>query len=182
MTRQETAKIMAVLRGAYPNYYRGMQPDDLMAVVNLWHEMFTDEPYELVAGAVKRLIASDTKGFPPVIGQVKEQIACLMQPERMTEAEAWAIVRKAVRHQPDAAREQFDKLPDVLKRIVGSPSQLRSWAVMDEDTLNSVAASNFMRSYRVRAETLWEQAKLPKALRQAVADVSGLLSLEGANG
>ena len=71
MDRQETMKILSVLRGAYPAFYRDTSRQEAEAIVNLWAEMFADEDYLLVGAAVKSLIVSDSKGFPPVIGQVK---------------------------------------------------------------------------------------------------------------
>ena len=96
MTREETLKIMAVLKAAYPGFYRGMSREDAGAAVNLWNTMFDKEPYSLVSAGVMALIAADTKGFPPAIGQVKEYIHRLQNPDEMTETEAWELVRKAV--------------------------------------------------------------------------------------
>ena len=35
MTRDETKLILAVLRSAFPNFYRGMGGEELSAIVNL---------------------------------------------------------------------------------------------------------------------------------------------------
>ena len=44
MNETETLKILAVLKGAYPAFYRGMSRKEADGVVALWAEMFTDEP------------------------------------------------------------------------------------------------------------------------------------------
>lgn len=95
--------------------------------------------------------------------------------DEMTEAEAWGIVAKALRNSAYGSREEFDKFPPVIKRIVGSPSQLREWSMMDSETVHSVVASNFQRSYKAIAQREKELAKLPpdvKALVGKLADAS----------
>ena len=93
MTRQETAKIMAVLKTAYPRYYDGKTETELSAALNLWHTMLSDYDYAVVSAAVKAVIA--TSKYPPVIADITEQISAIVQPEQMEEGEAWNRVRKA---------------------------------------------------------------------------------------
>ena len=167
MDRTETIKILSVLKASYPRFYAGMGKQELENIVSLWNEMF-EEPYAVVAAAVKALIASDSKGFPPVIGQVKEKIRFLNQPKEMTEAEAWNIVAKAVRNGFYGSREEFEKMPPVIQRIVGSPSQLKEWAMMDSETLHSVVSSNFQRSYKAITAREREIANLPSDVKKVV--------------
>lgn len=168
MTREETLAIMGVLKAAYPNYYRDMNRKDAEAVVDLWATMFNDEPMQLVAMAVKAHIASDTKGFPPHIGAIKEAIVKLQMPDTMTEQEAWALVSKATRNAAYCADQEYEKLPPVIKRLVGSPLQLRTWALMDADTVASVVASNFQRSYKAIMAKEKEQLALPADVREGM--------------
>lgn len=174
MDREETLKIMAVLRGAYPGFYRGMTAADAKGIVALWQEMFSAEPYQLVAAAVKALIASDPKGYPPHIGAVKEQVRHISQPEEMTEAEAWAIVSKALKRSTYNSQEEFAGLPPMLQRLVGSSNQLRDWALMDSSTVQSVVASNFQRSYKVRSAQKQALDKLPPEVLAALPALRGL--------
>lgn len=75
MTTEETLKILFVLKATYPNFYRGMTRSEAEGIVALWTDMFSGDSYHAVAAAVKALITSDTKGFPPVIGQVKARVS-----------------------------------------------------------------------------------------------------------
>lgn len=172
MTREETLAIMAVLRGAYPMYYRDMKRSEAESVVALWTEMFKDDDAQVVALAVKAHIANDKKGFPPHIGAIKEAIVKITAPEEMTEAEAWSLVRNALRVHPWDAAAEFEKLPLVLQRLVGKPNQLREWAVIDTKTLESVVASNFQRSYRARAAHERELLSLPGDVRAAMIQIA----------
>lgn len=168
MTYDETLAIMSVLKAAYPNYYKDMRRADADGVVALWAEMFKDDPVEIVAVAVKAHIATDKKGFPPHIGAIKDAIVKIKTPDEMTEMEAWALVDSAIRNGTYGAQKEFDRLPPVVQRLVGSPNQLREWAAMDAAVVASVVASNFQRSYKARAAHEREFLALPQDVRQTM--------------
>ena len=172
MNRTETLAIMSVLKAAYPRYYADMTYKDADGVVNLWTEMFADDPAPVVAMAVKSLIATDTKGFPPHIGAVKDAIVKIQKPKEMTEQEAWGLVSKALRNGIYGANEEFEKLPPVVQKIVGNSAQLTEWAMMDSDVVQSVVASNFMRSYRARAVHEREFMALPSDVKAAMMQIA----------
>lgn len=168
MTRDDVIKIMSVLRGAYPHFYRDISKQEAYDTINLWTDMFSRDDASIVAAAVKSLIDGDDKGFPPTIGQVKAKMRLLVGSDELTEAEAWNLVSKAVKNGLYGAVEEFEKLPPAVKRIVGSPSQLRDWASMDSDTLHSVVASYFQRSYKVVATREKEIAALPDDVKKLI--------------
>jgi len=187
MTYDDTLMVMGVLRAAYPNYYKGMTRKEADGIVGLWSAMFADEPAELVAAAVKAHIATDTKGFPPHIGAIKDAIVKLQTPEEMTELEAWSLVRRAVSgasmddtsrifrdgvFSPPSAIVNFEKLPPVLQRLVGDPKRLAEWNMVPNDELETVVQSNFMRSYRARAAHERELLALPADIRQTMQQIA----------
>lgn len=177
MTREETIKVLAVLKAAYPAFYRGMKADELNGIVNLWASQFEGDDYKTVGAAVQAHIATDTKGYPPHIGAIKEAIRKITQPDEMSEMEAWGYVASALRNSGYNSVTEFDKLPPVVQRIVGSPSQLREWAMMDSDTVQSVVQSNFMRSYRARAQHEREYLALPENVRELMAQLAGSMAM-----
>lgn len=166
MTREETIKILAVLRGAYPAFYRDITKQEAEATIALWMSMFEEEPYELVGAAVKAFIAGDSKGFPPAIGQIKERIRQITQPEEMTEQEAWSHVSKALRNSTYGSAEEFAKLPPEVQAVVHDPGQLRQWAMAEADEVETVIASNFMRSFRAKQKASREYMALPTSVKQ----------------
>lgn len=168
----ETAELMAVLETAYPMFYAKKSQDERENAIRLWAEMFADEPGEVVAIAVKALIKSRVSTFPPGIGEITEMIQQITQPDQMTEMEAWGLVLKAISNSNYNSAEEFQKLPQVLQRLVGAPSQLREWAAMDSETLNSVVASNFQRSYKVRAKNEREFLALPASVKTFMASIA----------
>lgn len=172
MTRKETGIIMDILATAYPRFYSGPDAPDPAKAVSLWAEMFAEDDVPLVAAAVKALIATDDKGYPPHIGAVKAKLRQITGGPEKTEADAWNLIARAVRNGLYGAKEEFAKLPPTLQRIVGSPAQLREWAMMDSETLHSVVASNVQRSYKAISSREREIAKLPGDVRKMARQIS----------
>lgn len=170
MTRKETGIIMDILHAAYPRFYAGNV--DMRNAINLWAEMFANDDVALVAAAVKSVIESDEKGFPPSIGQVKAKMRLLISAGELTESDVWNVVKKALRNGIYDAAKEFAKFPPVVKRIVGNPEQLRKWATMDSEVVHSVVASNFQRSYRAISAREREIAKLPADVRALLPEAA----------
>lgn len=196
MNRIETIEIMAVLKAAYPRYYDGISRKDAESIISLWESMFLEEPVQIVAAAVKSLIATDTKGFPPHIGVVKAAIAKLRMPIELQigELEAWALVRKAIRGAygeawsrrlgedgpgKTSAEENFERLPTELQRIVGSPRQLADWNRLGDEEIDTVLQSNFMRSFRAAAARAMEIDTIPNEVKQVYLKYSNIPALQG---
>lgn len=177
MTVEETLKIFAVLKANYSNFFKSMSRIDAEAMVNLWAEMFADEPYEVVGTAIKSYIASDVNGYPPNVGIIKEQMRKLTQTESLTEQEAINLITKACKNGNYGAKEEFEKLPPILQRLVGSPNQIKEWALMDKETFNSVVTSNLMRSYKVIAERERQHQALPSSIQNLISGIAGSKSI-----
>ena len=166
MTREDTIKILSILRGAYPGFYRDITKQEAEATIVLWASMFEEEPFELVGAAVKAFITADAKGFPPAIGQIKERIRQITQPEELTEQEAWAYVSKAISRSTYGSVEEFEKLPPEIQAVVHDPGQLRQWALSEADEVETVIASNFMRSFRAKQKATKEYLALPTEVKR----------------
>ena len=72
MTREETIKILAILKAAYPNSYKNMTKDEANGTVTIWAMQFANIPADVVMIAINKLIS--TSPFPPAICEVKEKI------------------------------------------------------------------------------------------------------------
>lgn len=72
MTREETIKVLSILKAAYPNSYKNMTKDEANATVTVWAVQFSEIPAEIVMIAVNKLIATST--FPPAISEIKDKI------------------------------------------------------------------------------------------------------------
>lgn len=178
MTAADTSRIMNVLNAAFPGFYAKTTGDaERKQILALWAEMFRDDDVALVAAAVKALIATETSGFPPTIGQVKNQMRKLAAPQELTPEEAWGLVAAALKNSAYESAAEFKRLPEQIQRFVGSPSQLRDWALMDSDTVHSVVASNFQRGFRVRQKADRDYAALPEGVKAYAAQVAAKRTL-----
>ena len=177
MTATQVAEIMDILHAAYPAFYRTTTERDDKMAVKLWASMFADDNPALVVSAVKALIACDTKGYPPHIGAVKDYMGKLTQPDEMTGQEAWSIIHKAICNSGYDSAKEYAKLPTVLQRLVGSANQLRDWSMMDSDTVNSVVASNFMKSYRDKSRQEREYLALPQDVKSAIGQITERMTM-----
>jgi len=168
MNKDETSDILAILMAVYPNSFRHIKSEiDQNILIDLWARIFKEKSYPDVANAVDAIISIDKSGFAPSPGAVMDQLIKNTSAPEMTEMEAWQLVFKAVKNSAWHSIEEFNKLPEPLKRSVGSPEMLQSWAAIDADTVNSVIQSNFMRTFRARKE----QDKEFKALPLSVKDI-----------
>ena len=167
MTQQETNKILALMVEVYPRFNEGRNPQ---LTSRLWSTLFADEPYEWVEKAFMAFVATDTKGFPPSPGAIKDMIKKLSGSEEPTELQAWGLVLKAISNSAYNSKSEFDKLPRPIQEIVGYPGQLYEWSQMDSDEVNSVIASNFQRSYRARSESRRMFDMVPEGLKIALPE------------
>lgn len=172
MTVDDALKILATLRAAYPHAFKDMKDKDAWAMCDLWAKMFATESYAEVNAAIGALISTRTVGYSPTIGEVKEKLQSLKAANILPEQDAWALVSKACSNGLYGYKKEFAKLPPEVQRAVGSPEQLREWAKMDAETVQSVVASNFMRNYRTQQTREKENAMLPPEIRNVIGSLS----------
>lgn len=166
MRLNEAVALLSIIKAAYPKAYRYMSEGDALSTAGLWAEMFKNEPLETVATAVKAHIA--TNKWEPSIGEIKQRIQDMKTSETLTAQEAWSLVSKATRNSLHNAKAEFEKLPKIVQIAVGGPEQLKAWANMEAEVVESVVASNFQKSYSVRAEREKETAMLPPSVKDVI--------------
>ena len=165
MTREETIELLMMVQAAFPNY----KPPDKTVAVNTWFLMLSDYPYQQVQMALKAYIATDTSGFAPSIGQIIDKMQMINSHAEQNEMEAWSLVSKALRNGNYKSREEFEKLPDLVKEAVGSPENIHNWAQADIKSIESVIQSNFIKSYRLVVSRQKEIQKLPKDIKAMIS-------------
>lgn len=167
MTREETVKIIRIMVDSYPNY----KPNDISETVDVWQMMLSDYDYNLVAMALKAYILSDTSGFAPSIGQLVGKIQTLTKPQELNEMEAWSLVCDALKNCGYNYVEEYAKLPPLVQKAVGLPTQLQAWA-LTENLNKDVVGSNFMRCYRIELERQNEISKMPQDVKELLENIS----------
>lgn len=74
MERADVISLLGRLKQAYPQAYAKMTRAEAEEMVSLWMDMLGGEDPAAVKDAVNALIAEDTRGFPPKVGQVLAKI------------------------------------------------------------------------------------------------------------
>lgn len=178
MTREETLKILTILKVAYPQFYRSMSRTEGEGVVSLWASMLMDYPHTEVEAAVKRLLALDTRGYPPSIGQVIQSIAAAKRPEEdeRTESDVWRLVCRAVSNGYYNARAEWERLPEDVREVV-DPTQIHDWAMLEDDVRETNIRAMVLRSWRERKERREEMLSLPPSVRASLEALRPPVSL-----
>lgn len=166
MNRDETLKVMGVLKAAYPRYYANQSKEDILSAVNLWNVMLNEYDYAIVTKAVRALIA--TVKFPPSVAEVIESIQKITMPRQLEPLEAWGLVKRAIKNSLYNAEDEFLKLPEEIQMTIGSPEQLRAWAKDEENAADTVISSNFQRSYQAKIKSIREYAAMPQDVRKLI--------------
>lgn len=171
---EEARKIIAVMMVSYPNF----KPIDTELMATTWADMLAEYTYEQINTALRCYITSDKSGFAPAIGQIVDKIKTVSEPQQLNELEAWGLVDKAIRNSTYHAEEEFAKLPPIVQKAVGSPSQLFNWARSDIEALESVTQSNFLRTYRTVAKREDEVSRMPSQIRQLIQENEPKMKIE----
>lgn len=176
VTRDETKQLLMRISSVYPNW----KPQaGLKYVVETWWEYLSEYAYNEMKTALKAYISTDTSGFAPSIGQLIEKMRVISAPDGLTEMEAWSLVSRALRNGYYGAEQEFEKLPPIVQKAVGAPSQLRNWSQTDSESVENVIQSNFMRTYRELIIREKEMSKMPGDIKKIISDASRKVALKG---
>ena len=168
MTEKEVRQLLAMTQAVYPNY----NPPSREAAVNAWLMCLSEYDNNVVMAAFKAYITTDTSGFAPSIGQLLDKLHTIQNPQELNEMEAWSLVSKALRNGYYGAVEEFNNLPPLVQKAVGSPDNLRNWSQTDTNSIENVVQSNFMRSYRLVVNRENEIKKMPADVRTLIENVN----------
>lgn len=168
MTETEVRKLLAMAQAVYPNY----NPPSREAAVNAWLMCLSEYDNNVVMAAFKAYITTDTSGFAPSIGQLLDKLHAIQNPQELNEMEAWSLVSKALRNGYYGAVEEFNNLPPLVQKAVGSPDNLRNWSQTDSESIENVVQSNFMRSYRLVVNRENEIKKMPADVRTLIENIN----------
>lgn len=164
MTDAEIKKLIYVTKSAYPSVYAKYTKDDLENLLIAWRMCLADYTYEQASKGLMAYMRNDTKGFPPVAGQIIEQIQKLTEKESLLPSQAWDMVRKAISNGTYGAEKEYEKLPPAVQKAIGSAQYLRDCAG-DYDFNEGVARGQFEKNYAIILERERYDSKLPAGMR-----------------
>jgi len=146
MTREETIKILAVLKGL------GVKFDgDSQVIVEIWADCFKNDDYLQVNGAIKKLMIQEKQLFQNgLIAKIKD----LLVPEDifLDSASAWNQVRRAMKKSypdiPSTTNDAFKELDPLIQKVLGNSHTLIEWEYESTtENMNTVIKSNFIKEY-----------------------------------
>lgn len=139
MTREECKQVIMVIQATYPNWNIKNKQETLDA----WYLFLQDYEYNVIMMALKIYISSTNSDFAPSVSNL---IAMARKPKELTqedEVSLWREVRPLISRGIYHAEEDFETLSPMAKRLVGDAGQLREWAMLESDVIDSVIQSNF---------------------------------------
>ena len=168
MTRDEVKKIIAVIAATFPNF----DSDDPSTTIDAWSIFLTDYSYQDISMALKIFVTTENSGFAPspsqLIGMINKTKALTMT----TEVEVWREVRQAIRNGIYGSETEFEKLSDTAKKMVGEAGQLREWAMLPSEEIDTVIQSNFKSRFNAMQKRQAELQAMPTEIRNLIAGSS----------
>ena len=140
MEVREWYEIAVYIKSAY-----GAKFDLDKGGLKVWFDNLSDLPTAEVKQAVKAVIM--TSPFPPTIADIRKKVSEGKVSSLPVAEEAWGKVREALRNSLYNSKEQFERLDEISKSIIGSPGALAVYASMNTDEVETVIRSHFIKSY-----------------------------------
>ena len=117
MTRADTAKLIAIIVMAYPNFDKFKDDEHVKGVVNMWATMFSEDDPGLVGLAVKKHIS--TSKWPPSVAEIREIMLEMQRPDLIPPDLAWAAVEDLMNVQGEYNHGDLHRqLPEMIARAV----------------------------------------------------------------
>ena len=142
MTISEFSKIVAALKTVYTS--PGFIPNE--PTLDMWYRLVgKNNDYQTMSVAAQMYMT--TGKFPPTPADILECASKLKaESSYLSEQEAWATVAKACTNGEwieggYSYQKNFDRLPKILQKAVGTPETLRNWSQVDMATMQTVARS-----------------------------------------
>jgi len=174
MTKEETWKIVYVIKSSYPKSYERFSEKDFDNLCTSLHMCLENYTYQQASLGLKAFLISDTKGFPPVAGQIIEQIHKLTpKPSEMEGLQAWNLVMQGIRNGTYGAEEEFSKLPPLVQKTIGSAQYLRDEAINSDFNMD-VAKGQFLKNYEIIKKREAEMEKIPASMRLEIKERLGI--------
>lgn len=165
MDKNEFKEVVALLNTIYSE--KPPCPDQITFAC--WFKLLGDKPKSVVVAACESYIS--TEHFPPKPADIIERCVDITTADIPNELEAWAMVYKAICNSTYNAQKEFDRLPPLVQKAIGTPDNLKEMAKMEIDTVNSVEQSHFINVYRTVIARSKTEQQLPTETRKSIEQI-----------
>ena len=150
--------------------------ESVMLTMEVWLDLLKEYDLQIIMSAMLELAKESDFCNVVKVAENCKTLVKLANNELVDEDMICNEIRMAIKNSLYHAREEFDKLSEIAKRIVGSPASLRSWAELDSATVSSVVMSNIKKSASNQIERqnkmeVIEQANLRQAIENKKVDL-----------
>lgn len=165
VTRDEFKVLVKAMRAVYTSPL--FIPDQ--NAFDVWYSMLKDLDYAVASRAIQIHIQTDEK--LPTVASIRKHALKISETDEnnLNEDEAWDMVYKAICNSSYHAEEEFEKLPEIIRRILAVPSRLRQLA-MDNNFNLGVESSNFKKAFRQEQQRQAEKNKLSPGVARLIKE------------
>ena len=143
MTRDDTKKLLLMIDTTYANFH----VKDISFAIDTWWKILEPDNAQNIMDAFTVYARTDTSGFAPTPGKLHMMVAD-RQFDSLSDGEVIGLLTLASRNASYGFQEEFDKLPYLLRKAVGSPTALRNWGVADPAQLD-YTFKNICKTYQM---------------------------------
>lgn len=168
ITRSEIGKILSEINLNYPERFKNFSQKQMDDLATFWQGIFQDFSFEQVYAGLIAYIRQETKGFAPSPGQIIDRIVSLSVVIKNEEDFAYACDKliNAISDGYYHAQERFDALPEICKKFVRTPNQLRVWS--GSFNMKDIIR-DFTEFYSKQIGKSIEELKLPASIKSKLA-------------
>lgn len=178
MTKQEVAKLLFVIRANYPESYSKLSDTDMELLAVSWERLLQGYTYAQCDAALQTYLLTDTYGRAPKIGQIIDSIHKVSEAQELNSNQAWALVYKAICRGAYNAEEEFNKLPPVVQKAVGSYHNLYDYSQMRIEDVQVTIKAHFKSVYDTELKRAREMRKIPQQIKERL-EMGQKLMIEG---
>lgn len=151
--------------------FKTYQVENKTLETDVWYGYFKEYDYEIVETALKAYVATENTAFAPSPSQIIGQINKIRDLNTPQEVDVWREVRPAIRNGLYHFEEEYKKLSPMAQKMVGDPQQLREWAMLPSEDIDTVVQSNFKKRYETMIKRDAEISAMPKEVREMIGTV-----------
>lgn len=104
MNKEETTKILAILKTAFPNSYKNLTETDARGMISVWEMNFSDIPADIVLIALYKTISVSV--FPPTIADIRNKFRSIFIESQ---------VERAALNPNSAAYNKYNRICEILE-------------------------------------------------------------------
>lgn len=147
MTSKECLQLLGMMRSLFPNE-KQMTDEDIKVKAMFWADIMKDISYQQALEGLRHYAATSTTGFAP---QPAHILNYARHKNKLTDAEIERYLLRALSNSTYNSEAEFERLPEDIKKLVGSPAELRSQATRETDDTR-IYIKSVCKEYRARVD------------------------------